>query len=121
MPTTFPEMPATYILKSQSTGKFYIGSALHLDQRLAEHQRGHSPYTRDRGAMGFGLLRTLRNTARSSSARTPNEVLEIQPFRAAVDRRSLRIERLVTPYYGASGANSPVTLSSIQPMQTTRL
>jgi putative endonuclease len=49
VPTIFPEMPATYILKSQSTGKFYIGSALHLDQRLAEHQRGHSPYTRDRG------------------------------------------------------------------------
>jgi putative endonuclease len=42
-------MPAAYILKSQSTGKFYIGSALHLDQRLAEHQRGHSPYTRNRG------------------------------------------------------------------------
>jgi putative endonuclease len=42
-------MPSTYILKSQSTGKFYIGSALDLDLRLAEHHRGHSPYTRTRG------------------------------------------------------------------------
>ena len=42
-------MPTVYILKSQSTGKFYIGSALRLERRLAEHQRGHSPYTRDRG------------------------------------------------------------------------
>jgi putative endonuclease len=42
-------MPAVYVLKSQSSGKFYIGSALHLDRRLAEHHRGHSPYTRDRG------------------------------------------------------------------------
>ncbi len=42
-------MPTTYILKSQSTGKFYIGSTLDLDQRLAEHHRGHSPYTRGRG------------------------------------------------------------------------
>jgi putative endonuclease len=42
-------VPTAYILKSQSTGKFYIGSALHLGKRLAEHERGHSPYTRDRG------------------------------------------------------------------------
>jgi putative endonuclease len=42
-------VPTVYILKSQSTAKFYIGSALHLEARLAEHERGHSPYTRDRG------------------------------------------------------------------------
>jgi putative endonuclease len=42
-------MPATYILKSQSTGKFYVGSALDLKQRIAEHHRGRSPYTKNRG------------------------------------------------------------------------
>jgi putative endonuclease len=42
-------MPAPYILQSESTGKFYIGSAEDLPARLAEHLRGHSPYTRNRG------------------------------------------------------------------------
>jgi len=38
-----------YILQSAATDKFYVGSALDLDSRLAEHFRGHSPYTRTRG------------------------------------------------------------------------
>jgi putative endonuclease len=42
-------MPAAYILQSESTGKFYIGSAKDLPSRLAEHLRGHSPYTHNRG------------------------------------------------------------------------
>lgn len=42
-------MATIYVLKSVSTGKFYIGSALHLLHRLEEHHRGHSPYTRGRG------------------------------------------------------------------------
>jgi len=42
-------MPVMYILQSATTGKFYVGSALDRDVRLAEHQRKHSPYTRSRG------------------------------------------------------------------------
>jgi putative endonuclease len=42
-------MPALYILQSTATEKFYIGSALDLATRIAEHHRGHSPYTRSRG------------------------------------------------------------------------
>ena len=42
-------MPALNILQSATTQKFYVGSALDLPARLAEHQRGHSPYTRARG------------------------------------------------------------------------
>jgi predicted GIY-YIG superfamily endonuclease len=42
-------MASTYVLQSAATGKFYIGSALELMVRVAEHQRGHSPYTRGRG------------------------------------------------------------------------
>ncbi len=53
------DMAAAYILKSQSTGKFYVGSALNLDQRLAEHQRGHSPYTRNRGPWALAYFETL--------------------------------------------------------------
>jgi putative endonuclease len=49
VPTISLAMPAAYVLKSQSTGKFYVGSALDLNRRLSEHQRGHSPYTKNRG------------------------------------------------------------------------
>ena len=50
---TRQEMAALYILQSQTTGKFYIGAALHLEERLNEHYRGHSPYTRGRGPWHF--------------------------------------------------------------------
>ena len=42
-------MPALYILQSETTNKFYVGSALNLPSRIVEHQRGHSPYTKNRG------------------------------------------------------------------------
>ena len=42
-------MPALYILQSSTTQKYYIGSAMDLSARIAEHQRGHSPYTRNHG------------------------------------------------------------------------
>ena len=45
----FSIMPAMYILRNATTHKFYIGSALDLNSRLAEHLRGQSPYTRTRG------------------------------------------------------------------------
>jgi len=38
-----------YILKSKTTGTFYVGSAVDGAARFAEHQRGQSPYTRSRG------------------------------------------------------------------------
>jgi putative endonuclease len=42
-------MACLYILRSQANGRFYIGSTSDLERRLAEHQRGHSPWTRARG------------------------------------------------------------------------
>ena len=42
-------MPYVYVLRSHSTGRFYVGSALELKRRLSEHERKHSPYTRSRG------------------------------------------------------------------------
>jgi len=42
-------MSYVYILESVSTGQFYIGSTTDLTRRLAEHQRGHTPSTRNRG------------------------------------------------------------------------
>src|SRR5216684_5991134 len=42
-------MAFVYILQSETTGRFYIGSTDDLERRLAEHLRGHSPATRGRG------------------------------------------------------------------------
>src|SRR5260370_585133 len=53
-------MPTVYVLQSESSGKFYIGSAQDLPSRLAEHNRSHSPYTRNRGP-GQGFVEHSEN------------------------------------------------------------
>ena len=35
-----------YILFSDRLGKYYIGSTKHLENRLAEHNRGKSPFAK---------------------------------------------------------------------------
>ncbi|MGH9774465.1 MAG: GIY-YIG nuclease family protein [Candidatus Acidiferrales bacterium] len=42
-------MGILYILRSESSGGFYVGSTDDLDRRLSEHPRGHTPSTRARG------------------------------------------------------------------------
>jgi putative endonuclease len=42
-------MAGLYILQSEMTGRFYIGSTTVLDRRLEEHARGHSLATRGHG------------------------------------------------------------------------
>jgi putative endonuclease len=42
-------MGFVYILQSESTGRFYVGSTDDLERRISEHLRGHSPATRGRG------------------------------------------------------------------------
>jgi putative endonuclease len=42
-------MPAVYILRSESSKRFYIGCAEQPEARLAEHQRGQTISTRGRG------------------------------------------------------------------------
>jgi predicted GIY-YIG superfamily endonuclease len=41
-------MPWVYILRG-SSGRHYIGSAINLDARLAQHQRGHTHTTKRLG------------------------------------------------------------------------
>ncbi|MBI3662382.1 MAG: GIY-YIG nuclease family protein [Acidobacteria bacterium] len=42
-------MAHCYILRSQSTGRYYVGSTNDLARRISEHARGHTPSTRGRG------------------------------------------------------------------------
>ncbi|MFA5769962.1 MAG: GIY-YIG nuclease family protein [Patescibacteria group bacterium] len=39
----------TYIIKSTSTGKYYIGCTNDVKRRLSEHNYGLSKYTRNKG------------------------------------------------------------------------
>ena len=38
-----------YILRSETSSRFYVGSTQDLPRRLSEHERGHSLATRGRG------------------------------------------------------------------------
>jgi len=42
-------MAFVYILQSETTERFYVGSTDDLQRRMSEHLRGHSPATRGRG------------------------------------------------------------------------
>ena len=42
-------MAFVYILQSEATQRFYVGSTGDLSRRLQEHARGHSLATRGRG------------------------------------------------------------------------
>jgi putative endonuclease len=42
-------MALVYILRSEASARFYIGSTDDLERRMSEHLRGHSPATRGRG------------------------------------------------------------------------
>jgi putative endonuclease len=42
-------MPYAYILQSESTGRYYVGSTNDLERRVSEHLRSHSLATRGRG------------------------------------------------------------------------
>jgi len=39
----------TYILRSQATGRFYVGHTENLNKRLAEHHSNRTPSTKNRG------------------------------------------------------------------------
>lgn len=38
-----------YIIQSDNSGKYYIGSTDNVERRLREHNRGKTEYTRNRG------------------------------------------------------------------------
>ncbi|MBI5324981.1 MAG: GIY-YIG nuclease family protein [Ignavibacteriae bacterium] len=42
-------MYIVYILKSKSTGKYYIGQTQNLEERLHRHNSGQSKYTKGKG------------------------------------------------------------------------
>ena len=39
----------TYVLQSESSGQYYIGSTDDLDKRLIKHNKGYSKFTKNKG------------------------------------------------------------------------
>ncbi len=94
-------MPAVYILQSTTTQKFYVGSAVDLSARSAEHHRGHSPYTRSRGPWVLVYQEEFATLAEARRRELPVKVLEVTSLNRATHSASLWLERPGLP--GRSG------------------
>ena len=88
-PRDFSMPTFVYILQSDSSGAFYVGSTSDLPRRLGEHQRSQSPYTRGRGPWKLVHEEVFATTAEArrrerqikswKSHRTIQEVMDRQP------------------------------------------
>lgn len=73
-----------YVLRSESTGRLYIGTANDVQRRFAEHQSGRSKATKGRGP--WRLLHTERYET-LSQARKREYYLKHSPGAAREKRR----------------------------------
>ena len=73
-----------YILRSESSGRFYLGSTDDLDRRLSEHLRGHTPSTRGRGPWNLVYKETFETLLQAR----PRE-LEIKRWKSSRMIRAL--------------------------------
>ena len=73
IPTRSTNRPKTffvYILQSESSGRFYIGSAEDVDVRLADHQRGQTRRGKVTFSVGFHRGRTKHRVCRGEAQRS---------------------------------------------------
>ncbi|MGP8156345.1 MAG: GIY-YIG nuclease family protein [Candidatus Acidiferrales bacterium] len=61
-----------YILKSSSTGRYYVGHSSHLERRLAEHNRGHTVSIRGRGP--WEIVHTEKFATKLEAARRERQI-----------------------------------------------
>jgi putative endonuclease len=77
-------MAFVYILQSEATGRFYVGSTSDLDRRLSEHARNHTPSTRNRGPW-----KLVHQEAFPSLAEARRREYEIKRWKSARMMRAL--------------------------------
>jgi len=65
-----------YILRSRSTGKFYVGHTENVVKRLSEHNQDRSPSTRRRGP--WQLVYTEEFATRSEASRRERAVKKMK-------------------------------------------
>ena len=56
---------SVYVLRSESTGRFYIGCSIDPQRRLAEHNAGETASTRGRGPWGIAFVRGFESLAQA--------------------------------------------------------
>ena len=61
-----------YILRSASTGKFYVGHTENLARRILEHNRNRTPSTRNRGP--WELVYSEEFSTRSEASQREREI-----------------------------------------------
>ena len=62
----------TYVLRSQTTGRYYIGSTDNLEQRLTYHNTNETKYTRGKGP--WDLAWSERHDSRSEAVKREREI-----------------------------------------------
>jgi len=84
-----------YILKSQTNGRYYIGSTDDLDRRLKEHNSGNSKYTSESGPWEIVFCQTYKSL---KMARTIEYWLKRQKSRVLIERIIVdkEIKKIVT-------------------------
>jgi putative endonuclease len=65
-----------YILRSSSTGRFYVGHTQDLAKRLLEHNHGRVPSTRDRGP--WELFHAEEFRTRSEASRREPQIKKMK-------------------------------------------
>jgi putative endonuclease len=73
-----------YILQSETSGKFYVGSTDDLERRLSEDGRGHTPSTR-----GRGLWKLVHKEGFASLLEARRRELEIKRWKSSRMIRAL--------------------------------
>ena len=87
-------MPSVYILRSKSTGRFYVGCAEDPVARLTEHQRGQTTSTRGRGPWSLAYQRRFDTLA--EGRRRERQIKRWKSHRsiqALIDSSKMGIER----------------------------
>jgi putative endonuclease len=84
-------MGVLYILQSETTQRFYVGSTDDLDRRVAEHRRGKSLATRGRGP--WKLVHTERFESLADARRREFQIKTWKSARAIASLISEALER----------------------------
>ncbi len=88
-PTIATAMCFLYILQSESSGRFYVGSTDDLDRRLSEHHRGHTASTRCRGPRKLVYTEPLETLIQARLRELEIQKREVGQANARIDRKRI--------------------------------
>ena len=87
-------MHCVYILKSLSSGRYYIGETSDIAQRVLRHNAGHVPSTKNRGP--WALIWTISQESKAD-ARILERKLKNLKSRARLEKFMLKHGKMIDP------------------------